>query len=276
MSSTLRSRVVCGLDDSTHASAVIEVAAAIARRLDLPLHVVHSAPVVEAGWRTVAHLIEDRDVAHVTVQPVPAVELLRASLADGATLGVVGSHRKGPIRTALLGSVSAELVKSAPCPVVVLAPGAAVPDLDDGSPIVCRLDGSVEDMRTLRAAAWFTLGFGARLLAINVRSESPDEPRGRSLFRVQVELGTLPAVDKALRLETGDPIDQIHRVADSYGAAMIVVGSHGESLRPSPLAGAVSSRLVAEARRPVMVVSTAALVPFGVGVQPAPAPGTRS
>jgi nucleotide-binding universal stress UspA family protein len=283
MTSTLKSRVVCGVDDSTHAPTVIEVAATIARRLDLPLHVVHSpsphlhtaekrsADIVETGWRMVAGLIEDYDVAQVTIEPGPAAELLHASLADGATLGVVGSRGRGPVRTALLGSVSASLVKSAPCPVVIVAPGAAVPNLDDGSPIACRLDGSVEDMPTLRAAAWFTLGFGARLLAINVRGEGLDEPIGRSVFRVRVELGTLPPVDKAVRTETGDPVDQIHHVADSYGAAMIVVGSHGDSLLPSPLAGAVASRLVTEARRPVMVVSPVARVPFGVGVQTAPA-----
>ena len=283
MNSTLNPRVVCGVDDSSHAPAVVEVAATIARRLDLPLHVVHSpsshvftaaersTDIVETGWRTIARLIEDYDVAHVTIQPGPPAELLHASLADGATLGVVGSRGRGPIRSAVLGSVSAELVKSAPCPVVIVAPGAAVPNLDDGSPIVCRLDGSAEDMSTLRAAAWFTLGFGARLLAINVRGEGLDEPTGRSIFRIQGELATLPAVDKAIRVETRDPIDQIHHVADSYGAAMIVVGSHGDSLLPSPLAGAVSARLVAEARRPVMIVSPAARIPFGVGVQTADA-----
>jgi nucleotide-binding universal stress UspA family protein len=283
MNTTMNPRVVCGLDDTSHAPVVIEVAATIARRLDLPLHVVHSpgshvytaeersTDIVEAGWRTIARLIEDYDVAHVTIQPGPAADLLRSSLADGATLGVVGSRGRGPVRAALLGSVSADLVRAAPCPVVIVAPGAAVPDLDDGSPVVCRLDGSVEDMSTLRAAAWFTLGFGARLLAINIRGEDLDELRGQSVFRVQSELATLPAVDRAIRVETRDPIDQIHNIADSYGAAMIVVGSHGDSLLPSPLAGAVSARLVAEARRPVMIVSPAARIPFGVGVQTADA-----
>ena len=33
-------------------------------------------------------------------------------------------------------------------------------------------------MSTLRAAAWFTLGFGARLLAINIRGEDLDNDAG--------------------------------------------------------------------------------------------------
>ena len=48
----------------------------------------------------------------------PPAELLAA--ADGLDLLVLGSRAYGPIRRTLLGSVSAEVMRSAPCPVLVL------------------------------------------------------------------------------------------------------------------------------------------------------------
>ncbi|MGH3846257.1 MAG: universal stress protein [Pseudonocardiaceae bacterium] len=43
-------------------------------------------------------------------------------LARGAAMLVVGRHREGAIRQALLGSVSAVCVRHVPCPVVVIPP----------------------------------------------------------------------------------------------------------------------------------------------------------
>ncbi|WP_158853455.1 universal stress protein [Saccharothrix deserti] len=54
----------------------------------------------------------------------PVDALLAA--ADNARLLVVGSHGKGLVRRALLGSVSHAVVDLAPCPVAVLPPHAAV------------------------------------------------------------------------------------------------------------------------------------------------------
>ena len=51
----------------------------------------------------------------------PAERLIAAAAAEEASLIVVGST--GP-RSSLLGSISAEVSKRAPCPVVVVPPGA--------------------------------------------------------------------------------------------------------------------------------------------------------
>ena len=53
----------------------------------------------------------------VTVGP-PADELL--AFADEVDLLVVGSRRHGPLRRLLLGSTSAYLARTAPCPLLVL------------------------------------------------------------------------------------------------------------------------------------------------------------
>lgn len=71
-----------------------------------------------AGW---SQALPDVEVAtEVTLQhPFPA--LLEAS--KGAGLLVVGSHGRGALRRAALGSVSAAVLRSATCPVAVVAAG---------------------------------------------------------------------------------------------------------------------------------------------------------
>lgn len=51
----------------------------------------------------------------------PAQEL--ANLSTGADLLVVGGHRHGPLVEAFLGSVAADVLRRAHCPVVVIPPG---------------------------------------------------------------------------------------------------------------------------------------------------------
>lgn len=59
------------------------------------------------------------------VSPGDPVEVL-LDAAEDAGLVVVGSHGRGPVRTALLGSVSTSVVDLARSPVAVLSPRAAV------------------------------------------------------------------------------------------------------------------------------------------------------
>src|SRR4051812_32556335 len=96
-----RPMVVCGLDDSEHASTVIDAAASLAERLDLPLWVVHSPDadvytvghrrreIIERGEQAVADLIDGYPVSKLIVQPGPPADVLRSVMADGAALAVV-------------------------------------------------------------------------------------------------------------------------------------------------------------------------------------------
>jgi nucleotide-binding universal stress UspA family protein len=259
-------RIVAGLDDSDQAPAVAEVAESLAARLDLPLDIVHSPSsdvfmvgelrreTLERGVETMAALVDDRRVRDVLVQLGPPAELLRAELDEDAVLGVVGARGRGPWRSALLGSVSDELARTSPRPLVIVPPQTLMPDCDDEPSIVCRLDGSPDDAHTLRAAVWIAAGLGGRLSAVNVRA-LPAISVVTTVERVERELVDTHS-RPAIRVETGDPIDQLTEVVDMHDATLIVVGSRGETLRPSSLA-----TLVAGARRPVMAVSPQAVVP---------------
>jgi nucleotide-binding universal stress UspA family protein len=106
----------------------------------------HSAPgalAVPEGREELALADEQRaaellaEIADTLGVPGEATQLLRgdtepealAALARevDAALVVVGSRGRGALRSALLGSFSTRVVAEAPCPVVVVPPGARAP-----------------------------------------------------------------------------------------------------------------------------------------------------
>jgi nucleotide-binding universal stress UspA family protein len=268
MTSTTTPRIVCGLDDSEHAPAVLAWAKALSHRLALPLEAVHSPTPdifttgderdadVRQGQDTLARILGLAGADEITIQPGPPAEVLRNAMDDGAVLGVVGSRGRGPLRAALLGSVSSELVEEASCPIVVVPPGAALPDLGASPAIVCRLDGSIDDRPTLDAAAWIADALGGAFTAVNVRAKLALRT-GTTAMWVQHDLDEL-GVAPAVRVESGNAVDQIRQVAERHAAALIVVGWDGDALMP----GAVAGKLAARSDVPVLVV------PPRVRVQP--------
>lgn len=139
--------VVCGVGVGDEAGEVTRVAHRLSERLPARLVLVHIAAdparAGSAGFppfaqeelhraeldRARKHLgtvigdsIEgDHAVRRVAFGP-PAAALEAIALEEDADLLVVGSRGRRGVTASLLGSVSAELVRSAPCPVVVVGP----------------------------------------------------------------------------------------------------------------------------------------------------------
>lgn len=66
-------------------------------------------------------------------------------------------------------------------------------------------------------------------------------------------------VSYALERISGDTVDEIVAVADAKNADLIVVGSRGRSSIASALLGSVSSGVLKQAKRPVLIVRGAAV-----------------
>ncbi len=124
--------IICGIDDSESATGAARVARALSSKLGRGLVFVR---VVEDGAPKrkisgVAQRLErisgdatevDCGADWLVEVGDPADRLVAAAAAENATMIVVGSS--GP-RSSLLGSISAEVSRRAPCPVVVVPPGA--------------------------------------------------------------------------------------------------------------------------------------------------------
>jgi nucleotide-binding universal stress UspA family protein len=124
--------IVCGVDESASAQGAARVARVLSRKLGLSLLFVRVVDEASAGKRidAIAERLEEmtnaaNDVdsgAHWQVEVGhPADRLVGAAADANASMIVVGSQGA---RSSLLGSVSADVSRHAPCPVVVVPLGA--------------------------------------------------------------------------------------------------------------------------------------------------------
>jgi nucleotide-binding universal stress UspA family protein len=140
--------IICGLDGSTAAVDALHSAAALARALDGRLVALHVRSDALGMWSPAATghqppFVEPLDAARAAVAVVerplaafdpgvqtvmriesgnPAECLSRAAAQVGQAMIVVGSHGHGPLRAALLGSVSSRLAATARVPVMIVPP----------------------------------------------------------------------------------------------------------------------------------------------------------
>jgi nucleotide-binding universal stress UspA family protein len=151
-----RSTIVCGVDDSPHARGAATVAAALAAALDAELLLVHAhspalsaatipaggvAPPVDHDALEAEQLRRGEDLLQGLAAEVaagrapvrtrlevgaPGAVLERCARTAGAALIVVGTHGRGPIASALLGSTSLALAADGPVPVVMVSERAAL------------------------------------------------------------------------------------------------------------------------------------------------------
>jgi nucleotide-binding universal stress UspA family protein len=122
--------IVVGVDRSDAAKGAVRVARELSERLGTALMFVHAvgSEVSEAERRKIGDeldrlLLDGPDTGGAWLLGVrhPADCIVDTAAEVGASMVVVGSS--GP-RSSLLGSVSAEVSRRAPCPVVVVPPGA--------------------------------------------------------------------------------------------------------------------------------------------------------
>ena len=124
--------IICGVDDSASAKGAARVARELSRELGLRVTFVRAIDrrASDSDVNAVEERLErlgadvngaDSGASWSVEVGHPADTLVEAARNAGATMIVVGST--GP-HSSLLGSISADVSRRAPCPVVVVPPGA--------------------------------------------------------------------------------------------------------------------------------------------------------
>jgi nucleotide-binding universal stress UspA family protein len=201
--------------------------------------------------------------------------ILEAARTSGAHLLVLGARGLGSLAGALLGSVSAAVVRHAPCSVLV---GKGQPR--EIRRVVVAVDGSPDSMAAARFLAALPLHrrLAVRLLAV---AEPPPEPManaaalaapaptviGRLLEErrkplegvlARVAAGLEPRVDQVeCSVALGRPAAEILKAASEPGVDLVVVGARGLGFLGRFILGSVSERVVQHAACPVLVVREA-------------------
>jgi nucleotide-binding universal stress UspA family protein len=161
-----------------------------------------------------------------------------AEARDAAVL-VVGSSSHGPTGRLVLGGVTAETLRRAPCAVGVAPRGWA-----DGARALHRIgvavDGSERDNTAVGLATRLAERVGSRAAVHTIHVE-PAVPRTRGAQRVEA----------SVRLE-GEPADAL--AAHSAQLDLLVLGSRGRGRVGAVVLGSVAARLIGMARCPVLTL----------------------
>lgn len=213
-----------------------------------------------------------RTVATEIIAGRPASSIVEAARAAQADLVVLGSHGRGALGSAVLGSVAAEVVEYAATPVLVVRTPAAsrLVLADDGSPSA--------------AAAKALLGRmpGFRGLPVRVVSVSERQPGWYGWL--QPEAATeIQALEEAIQADSrehasvaaasadelsaaglvaegvapvGDPAPEIVRAAEAFHADLIVMGTRGQTGFERLLLGSVARKVLERAHCSVLVIRT--------------------
>lgn len=225
-----------------------------------------------ARHRLAAHLTSHGLVIETCVaQGRPAQAIAHEAARLDATMVVVGSRGLGPIEGTLLGSVSAEVVDIAPCPVLV-ARGPMVRGIvlaTDGSqsagdaerflaalPIAQRVPVSVVSVGEVIGTPGSTLApvaYGRVLQAYETRRAAMEQTH-RDIAAGAVGRLRDAGVEADAIVGIGDPAAEVLMAASSVAADLIVVGTHGRTGLKRLLLGSTARRVLNHAAVSVLVV----------------------
>ncbi|MGB3683896.1 MAG: universal stress protein [Rubrobacteraceae bacterium] len=209
----------------------------------------------------------------------PDSEIVELAEETGAGLVAIGSRGLGPLKRALLGSVSTSVVRHAHCPVLVTrceGEGAALPER-----MLVAADGSGSGERALEMAAEVARAAGSELHLLHVVQLPSPGPEGWAVpIAYMPEAGELVTRNieelernardfveqRADRIRDdggpvleghvafGLPSQEILRLAEELGAGLVFTGSRGLGGVRRALLGSVSDSIVHHAHCSVMVV----------------------
>jgi nucleotide-binding universal stress UspA family protein len=272
---TYSERLVAGYDGSQESAVGLDWAVDAAARTGVPLRVVvvEDSPELVAGAgrptpasEVVAQAEKKLATAHLGDAAVESIVGRTAGTlreyVTAADLLVVGSRGHGAVAGALIGSVSHDLSRHAPCPVVVARPVAA-PAVNQ---VTVGLDGSPQSLRALGWAVRHAKAFRGEVVALH--GFRPGEAGGP--FGADVPEELTRRLDRAERQLTEwvdtAPVDHTSGIKTeaiavppkkllvdvSEHSSVVVVGARSRDV--GMLLGSVADHVLAHAHCPVVVV----------------------
>jgi nucleotide-binding universal stress UspA family protein len=244
-------------------TAPVPVLVAAALVADLP----PTPPEVKRQIRS----LDGRDIEIVVREGRAATRIVEEAGDWGADLIVLGSHGHGPLRSALLGSVAAEVVDHAPGAVLVARTPSADRVLlaEDGSdtaaaagaflarvPSLAGRELRVVSVAHIQAPLDSGIVPHLRELARHEHAETVEAARERheQLAATRVRSLGRTSARVAQDVRVGDPAEEILKVAVEHHAELVVLGSHGRTGLQRVLLGSVARKVLLHAHCSVLIV----------------------
>jgi nucleotide-binding universal stress UspA family protein len=208
----------------------------------------------------------------------PAQGLLSAADKEDAELLVASSGGTDYASAALVGGVASALMRSSPCPVVVVPPRAVPPlDAEGLRCVVCGVEGNDDDVRVVRLAADLASRLRGDLHAVlgygkNAAAEPAPEP-----LAPEVDAELRDSAEESLRLVLAQagaqarthvfplaPTDALEYVVEHERAGLTVVGPSGRDVVGFGIES-TAIRFAADGSTPLVVVPEKAEIELGSG-----------
>lgn len=217
-------------------------------------------PLSARGWVVEPRVVRER----------PATAIVAAATERDADLVVLGSRGHGALYSMLLGSVAAEVVNMAPCPVLVARDDHISHLLiaTDGSPAARAIPDVLQRWNVLRGvqaevlsvapgdSPAYELMVGLYTLGSAQTGEAQAELVEQSRRDADEVVASLTAsgIEGVAHVRSGDAADEIISAASEWGVDLIVTGSRGLGGLERLLLGSVARNVVLHARCSVLVV----------------------
>ncbi len=198
----------------------------------------------------------------------PAFEIVRVAEEERVSMIAMGTHGHGFLRGALIGSVSHDVVRYAPVPVLVLKVNVMGELAATDCAFVCQhisrrvlyptdfSDCAVEALSYVKQLR----GAGVDdVVVLHVREKhgrggtETDATVSAQIQRIRSELEFL-GFNVSSIIADGSPAAAIERVARERDVSLIVIGSRGRSAAEDVLLGSVSDAVICRHTKPVLVV----------------------
>jgi nucleotide-binding universal stress UspA family protein len=261
-------RVVSVIEPAMVPATTLAGGAHYSSEIDAELSAYYDEAVSEAVRKLEA---PDRTVDGAVLRGRPATVITEEAQTFGADVVIVGSRGHGAIASLVLGSVSAEVVDHAPCPVLVARRGSLSRVLfaTDGSPAAAAAEGllsqwpifaglpihvvSVADLpRPMRS------GIAPTMIAAVTEGHAEDVATATEEHRrlADESAGRLRdgGHDADAEVRVGDAPAEIIAAAEAHGADLVVLGSRGRTGLTRLLLGSVARNVLEGSGASVLVV----------------------
>ena len=170
--------------------------------------------------------------------------LLDEAAARSTDLLIVGNRGLGPFTFALVGSVSAEVIDHAACP-VLLVRGSSI------ERVLLADDGSADARAAAALLAWPVFARSqVRVVTVSeTDAHATEATPAHSAAEGLTAAGRAPEID----VRSGDPAHEIVQAASDWKADLIVMGSRGRTGLARLLLGSVARKVVEHAPCSVLI-----------------------
>jgi nucleotide-binding universal stress UspA family protein len=283
-------RVLFPTDGSDCAEHARHHAHYLADRFEATLHIIHveereveltdvidvrEADILadlHAPQEAAAPVAEPRVQERCVVHPTAANGILSYTAEHDTNLIVMGTHGRSGLRRLVLGSVTEEVVRRAPVPVLTVGRGAKPPERLEGGRLLVPVDFSEQQPRLLAHARELALAYGMSLTLLHVveRTSLPDvygismdapgpgalAERTEEVLEERAEELREHGIEVEGVVRRGHPAEETLEAAETLDADLLAIATHGRAGVERMLMGSVAEKVIRRAPCPVFTVKS--------------------